>query len=93
MTVKEREQKQLLRRYKKRYGTKDVIDVINVVEQSLSEKRDELEDLESDIWRLEEDLDWLKTVQKATCKTEKPMAKHATRPKTERRLSAFFGGN
>jgi predicted nucleic acid-binding Zn-ribbon protein len=91
MTVKEREQKPLLREYKKKYGSRDVNDVLNRVEESISEKRDEIDDLESDIWHLEEELDDLKKVKNATCEIKKPMAKHTARPKTERKLSMFFG--
>lgn len=93
MTVKEREQKQLMREYKKKYGTKDVNGIIDNVERDLSNKRFELEEIEGDIDNLEDELRELKTIQKATNGIVKPMAKHTARPKTERKLSVFFGGN
>ncbi len=91
MTVKEREQKQLLREYKKKYGSLDVNDAIDNVERDLSNKRFELEELVGEIYDLEDELSDLKTVQKATCEIKKPMAKHTVRPKAERKLSMFFG--
>ncbi len=91
MTVKERELKQTLREYKKKYGSPDVNYVLHHVEESISEKREEIDDLEHDVWKLEEDLDLLNKVKDATCGINKPMAKHTTRPKAERKLSMFLG--
>jgi predicted nuclease with TOPRIM domain len=91
MTVKEREQKSLLRECKKKCGSRDVNDMIDNVERDLSNKRFELKELEGKIYDLEDELSELKTIQKATCEIKKPMAKHTERPKTERKLSMFFG--
>jgi len=91
MTVKEREQRQILRKYKKKYGSKDVVDAINCVEELISETRRGVEDLETDLWKLENERDALNDVKSATCVIEKPMAKHTARPTTERKLSTFFG--
>ncbi len=91
MTVKECEQKQLLREYKKKYGSKDANDAIDNAERDLSNKRFELEELEGEIYGIEDELSELKIIQNATCEIKKPMAKHTARPKTERKLSMFFG--
>jgi len=91
MTVKERKQKQLLRECKTKYGTMDVNDVIDNVERDLSNKRFELEELEGEIYDIEDKLSELKEIKNATCEIKKPMAKHTARPKTERKLSMFFG--